>query len=544
MTDKWWQSAVGYQIYPRSFNDSNGDGIGDIQGIIAKLPYLKSLGINFIWINPIYQSPNVDNGYDISDYQQIQPEYGTMADFKQLLEKAHAIGIKVILDLVVNHTSNQHPWFIESQKSKNNPYRDFYLWADATPDKLPNDWQSFFGGSTWTYDQRTKQAYFHVFAKEQPDLNWRNPQLRQAIYTMIRWWLDLGIDGFRLDAISHIQKEPWDFKIRDNPWVPFMNVEGIEHYMAELRDLFNEYQIMSVGEASGVTSKKAISWTEPKQAGYINMIFELEHNVRQDNQLRPRIDPLGLKKVLARWQTDLKHEGWNALYVENHDNPRINSTLGNETTKSAKAIALMYMGLKGTPFIYQGQELGMTNFNFTAINQVDAKELHRQYELLLAQQIAPKQALKTVTLWSRDHSRTPMQWTAGDHAGFTTGQPWLAINRNAETINAEDEMQAPDSSWCFYQRLIRIRQQSSVFISGEFELLLKNDPTVFAYLRKGVQKTVLIIVNLSDQDKTVTLPQRICKQNWQCCLTNGQVQPVKQHFQLAAYDAYLFEIKE
>ena len=539
-SSKWWQNAVGYQIYPRSFKDSNGDGIGDIPGIIEKLPYLKSLGIDFIWVNPIYQSPNVDNGYDISDYQAIQPEFGTLADFKALLQAAHTIGIKVILDLVVNHTSDQHPWFIESQKSKDNPYRDYYLWADATPEKMPNNWQSFFGGPTWTYDAQTKQAYFHVFAKEQPDLNWRNPEVRQAIYQMIRWWLDLGIDGFRLDAISHIQKEPWDFKIRDNPWAPFMNVAGIEVYMAELRDLFNEYQIMTVGEASGVTSKKAVSWTDPAQAGYLNMIFELEHNVRQADTAQPRLDVLGLKKVLARWQTDLGQHGWNALYVENHDNPRINSILGDETAHSAKAIALMYLGLKGTPFIYQGQELGMTNFPFTTIDQANVPETRVQYQALIDQQVAPAVALVQVTQWSRDHSRTPMQWTAAADGGFTTGQPWLPVNQNTQTINVATQLAEPQSVWHFYQQLIALRHQNAVLIDGQFEWLLKKDPNVFAYLRKGSQETMLVIANLSHQAKTVTLPRRLKQWTWQYQMGNVNSRELTQHFRVAAYDAVLF----
>ncbi|WP_413476127.1 glycoside hydrolase family 13 protein [Latilactobacillus fuchuensis] len=539
-SSKWWQNAVGYQIYPRSFKDSNGDGIGDIPGIIEKLPYLKSLGIDFIWVNPIYQSPNVDNGYDISDYQAIQPEFGTLADFKALLQAAHTIGIKVILDLVVNHTSDQHPWFIESQKSKDNPYRDYYLWADATPEKMPNNWQSFFGGPTWTYDAQTKQAYFHVFAKEQPDLNWRNPEVRQAIYQMIRWWLDLGIDGFRLDAISHIQKEPWDFKIRDNPWAPFMNVAGIEVYMAELRDLFNEYQIMTVGEASGVTSKKAVSWTDPAQAGYLNMIFELEHNVRQADTAQPRLDVLGLKKVLARWQTDLGQHGWNALYVENHDNPRINSILGDETAHSAKAIALMYLGLKGTPFIYQGQELGMTNFPFTTIDQANVPETRVQYQALIDQQVAPAVALVQVTQWSRDHSRTPMQWTAAADGGFTTGQPWLPVNQNTQTINVATQLAEPQSVWHFYQQLIALRHQNAVLIDGQFEWLLKKDPNVFAYLRKGSQETMLVIANLSHQAKTITLPRRLKRWTWQYQMGNVNSCELTQHFRVAAYDAVLF----
>jgi len=296
MKNTWWKSAIGYQVYPRSFKDSNGDGIGDIKGIISKLPYLKSLGIDFIWLNPIYKSPNVDNGYDISDYESIETDFGTLDDFKSLLKKAHKIDIKIILDLVVNHTSDQHRWFLESKKSKTNPYRDYYMWANATPEKMPNEWINFSKKSTWTYDSTTKQAYFHVFAPQQPDLNWKNPRMRADIYKMIRWWLDLGVDGFRLDAISHIQKESWEYDSKNNPWSPFMNVKGIEKYMGEMRDIFNEYSIMTVGEASGVSSKQAPDWTDSKRDGYINMIFELEHNVRKGEPGHEQIDILGILK--------------------------------------------------------------------------------------------------------------------------------------------------------------------------------------------------------------------------------------------------------
>ena len=404
-----FHKMVGYQIYPKSFKDSNGDGLGDIKGIIEKLPYLRELGVDFLWINPIYKSPQIDGGYDISDFYAIDEMFGTLDDFQTLLKEAHDLDLKIMLDLVVNHTSDQHPWFIESQKSKDNPYRDYYLWEDASPNQMPNEWISFFGGSTWAYDEKTKQAYFHVFAKEQPDLNWKNPKVCQEIYKMIRWWLDLGIDGFRLDAISHIQKMPWSYKIKswkgNGPWIPFMNVSGIETYMAELKAIFDEYGALTVGEASGVQSTEAPDWTD--ESGYINMIFELEHNVRKAND-QSQGDTYGYKKVIMRWQKDLLSRGWNALYIENHDQPRSIDTFGNGSIESAKALAVSYMLLRGTPFIYQGQEFGMSNFPFTDSKQLRSDEIIKQYDQLLTK-LSEKEALEEVSKNSREHSRTPLQ---------------------------------------------------------------------------------------------------------------------------------------
>lgn len=502
---KWWKNAVGYQIYPRSFMDSNDDGIGDLKGIQSKLPYLKELGIDFIWLNPIYQSPNIDNGYDISDYQAINPEFGTLEDLKNLLEEAHAQGIRLIMDLVVNHTSDQHPWFIESRKDRENPYRDYYLWADATPEKMPNNWQSFFGGSTWTYDQQTKQAYFHVFAKEQPDLNWKNPAVREEIYQMIRWWLDFGIDGFRLDAISHIQKEPWDFKITDNPWAPFMNVSGIETYMSELREIFRSYDIMTVGEASGVNSKKAPFWTH-EEDGYIDMIFELEHQVRSGEPGQEVGDLLGFKKVLSRWQKDLQPIGWNALYIDNHDNPRSNSVFGNGTSESASALATAYMLLRGTPFIYQGQELGMTNYPFESIDEVNATDSLASYHAWLEQGLSPEEALRLTTHWTRDHSRTPMHWN--NFGGFSNSLPWMKVNPNTDKINVAMQQADLFSPLNYYKKLISLRKSMPVFISGSYQIELPKHPTVWAYTRKTVSDEAYVITNLSDQPQSVTLPNR------------------------------------
>lgn len=486
-----FHKMVGYQIYPKSFKDSNGDGIGDINGIIEKIPYLRELGIDFIWINPIYKSPQVDGGYDISDYQVIDEMFGSLEDFKKLLDKAHENGLKVIMDLVVNHTSDQHPWFLESQKSKDNPYRDYYLWEDASPNQMPNDWISFFGGSTWAYDEKTKQAYFHVFAKEQPDLNWKNPKVRQEIYDMIRWWLDLGIDGFRLDAISHIQKMPWNYKIKswkgDGPWVPFMNVAGIETYMSDLKAIFDEYGALTVGEASGVRSKQAPDWTD--EAGYINMIFELEHNVRKSNG-NGQGSIYGYKKVIMRWQEDLLERGWNALYIENHDQPRSIDTFGDGSIESAKALAVSYMLLRGTPFIYQGQEFGMTNFPFTDAKQLRADEIKKKYEMLMTE-LSANQALAEVTQNSREHSRTPMQWDNSKNAGFTSGQAWMEMNPNFSVINSQTNQELIE----LYKKLIELRHQEPAISEGSIKFHFKRHPQVLVYERAEF----LIIVNLADK---------------------------------------------
>lgn len=486
-----FHKMVGYQIYPKSFKDTNGDGIGDINGIIEKIPYLRELGIDFIWINPIYKSPQVDGGYDISDYQVIDEMFGSLEDFKKLLDKAHENGLKVIMDLVVNHTSDQHPWFLESQKSKDNPYRDYYLWEDASPNQMPNDWISFFGGSTWAYDEKTKQAYFHVFAKEQPDLNWKNPKVRQEIYDMIRWWLDLGIDGFRLDAISHIQKMPWNYKIKswkgDGPWVPFMNVAGIETYMSDLKAIFDEYGALTVGEASGVRSKQAPDWTD--EAGYINMIFELEHNVRKSNG-NGQGSIYGYKKVIMRWQEDLLERGWNALYIENHDQPRSIDTFGDGSIESAKALAVSYMLLRGTPFIYQGQEFGMTNFPFTDAKQLRADEIKKKYEMLMTE-LSANQALAEVTQNSREHSRTPMQWDNSKNAGFTSGQAWMEINPNFSFINSRNNQELIE----LYKKLIELRHQEPAISEGSIKFHFKRHPQVLVYERAEF----LIIVNLADK---------------------------------------------
>lgn len=486
-TKNWFHKAVGYQIYPKSFYDSNADGIGDIQGMIEKLQYLKDLGVDFLWINPIYKSPQVDGGYDIADYYAIDEMFGTLEDFTIFIQEAHRLGLKVISDLVVNHTSDQHPWFIESRKSKDNPYRDYYMWADAKPEQMPNDWISFFGGSTWTYDEQTEQAYFHVFAKEQPDLNWRNPKCREEIYSMVRWWLELGIDGFRLDAISHIQKENWDFKIKswkgDGPWKPFMNVSGIETYMHDLKAIFDEYGALTVGEASGVSSKQAPDWTD--ENGYVNMIFELEHNARDDNG---NGYVYGMKKTLIRWQKDMLERGWNALYLENHDQARVIDVFGDGSLESAKALAVAYMLLRGTPFIYQGQEIGMHNFPFSKVSQMRSEELIRQYHEHVEAGMSHEEAFEKMTKNSREHSRTPMQWSDEKNAGFSSGKPWMDVNPDYPEVNVANRTELLD----LYSQLIDLRHDEKAISDGGIIFHYERHLQAFVYERDEF----LVMVNL------------------------------------------------
>ncbi|MFC4652072.1 alpha-glucosidase [Lactococcus nasutitermitis] len=531
----WFHHAVGYQIYPKSFRDANADGIGDIQGMIEKLSYLKELGVDFLWINPVYKSPQVDGGYDISDYYAIDEMFGTLDDFKLLLNEAHKLGLKVIMDLVVNHTSNLHPWFIESQKSRENPYRDYYLWADATAEKMPNDWKSFFGGSTWTYDDATQQAYFHVFAAEQPDLNWKNPKLREEIYKMVRWWLELGLDGFRLDAISHIQKEPWDFKIKswrgNGPWQPFMNVAGIENYMHELKAIFDDYGALTVGEASGVLSSEAANWTD--ENGYINMIFELEHNARRADGSG---DIYGFKKVLMRWQKDQLARGWNALYLENHDQPRSIDAFGDGSLASAKALAVAIMLLRGTPFIYQGQEIGMTNFPFSDISQLRSAEVIQHYDELVAQGERAEDALAEIVLNTRDHSRTPMQWDTSAESGFTAGKPWMAVNPNYQTVNVE----ASQELLGLYKDLIKLRHDEKAISDGSVKFYFERHLNAFVYERDEF----LIMVNLGQKKAHLDLGKVFDSsvKNYQQVL-GSQARELTEKMTLSAWEYQVFKRK-
>ncbi|OTP27293.1 glycoside hydrolase family 13 protein [Enterococcus mundtii] len=540
-TEKWWKEAVGYQIYPASFKDSNNDGIGDINGIRQKLSYLKELGIDFIWINPIYQSPFVDNGYDISDYQAILKKFGTMDEFDALLAEAHQMGIKIIMDLVINHSSDQHEWFIESRQSVDNPYRDYYIWVDGTPDQAPNEWQSIFGGSAWQYDEQTGQYYLHIFAKEQPDLNWESDKLKDELFTMIRWWLDKGIDGFRLDAISHVKKDEYSVQATENPFSPFQNVSGIEDHLTELKNVFDEYDIMTVGEASGVSASEGPEWVG--ENGYFDMIFEFDHISIWKHEKDGDLDVLSLKQSLSAWQRALDGKGWNALYMENHDVPRCVSVFGDTSPAywqvSAKAIAMMYFFLQGTPFIYQGQEIGMTNLPFSSIDEIDAVDSRRLYQQLLDEGRSEEEALDIVANTTRDNSRTPMQWNDHLYAGFSEVAPWLLVNPNHQIINVADQTNDPESILSFYKKMIALRRENKGLVYGSFNEYLPENEQLFVYERVLDEERYLIIVNLTDEAATYTLPTEI-ETTWEVLLENQSGQEFQSSGTFAPYEARLY----
>ncbi|WP_077735481.1 glycoside hydrolase family 13 protein [Bacillus sonorensis] len=508
MTRAWWKEAVVYQIYPRSFMDSDGDGIGDLNGIRMKLPYIQELGADAIWICPVFDSPNADNGYDIRDYQSIMKEFGTMADFDALLAEAHRLGLKLIIDLVINHTSDEHPWFIESRSDKTSPKRDWYIWKDGKGGHEPNNWESIFGGSAWSFDPKTDQYYLHIFDEKQPDLNWENGDMRRSLYSMINWWLDKGIDGFRVDAISHIKKKaglpdlPNPEGFRFVPSFAFhMNVEGIMDFLLELKEetFARHPDIMTVGEANGVSAEEAEAWVGEKN-GIFNMIFQFEHLGLWDIDDEEQIDIVRLKRILSSWQTALEVTGWNALFIENHDQPRAVSVWGEDGTyriESAKALAAMYFLMKGTPFIFQGQEIGMTNAAFSRIEDYDDVSVKRFYRIQKEKGRSHEDIMKAVRKKSRDNARTPMQWTDGQNAGFTCGKPWLNINDNYCTINVANEQKERHSIYRFYKQIIALRKRHDVFIDGTFELLLPEDPQIIAYLRKLGGEKAIVIVNLS-----------------------------------------------
>ncbi|WP_210364332.1 alpha-glucosidase [Bacillus sp. REN3] len=502
----WWKEAVAYQVYPRSFKDSNGDGIGDLQGMISKLDYLKDLGIDVIWICPMYKSPNDDNGYDISDYQGIMDEFGTMEDFDQLLEETHKRGMKLIIDLVINHTSDEHAWFIESRSSKDNPKRDWYIWRDGKNGAEPNNWESIFGGSAWEFDENTDQYFLHIFSRKQPDLNWENKEVRYALYGMINWWLDKGIDGFRVDAISHIKKEE-GLKDMPNPeglqyvssFDKHMNVDGIQEYLEELKqETFSKYDIMTVGEANGVSIEEAELWVG-EEKGKFNMVFQFEHLDLWDSE-KKSLDIGKLKKVFTRWQKGLEGKGWNALFIENHDKARIVSTWGNDSEywkESATALAAMYFLMQGTPFIYQGQEIGMTNVQFPSIEDYDDVAVRNMYEIRRQNGVPHDEIMDFIWATSRDNSRTPMQWSDAPNAGFTTGKPWLGINPNYAEINVEQQLHDPGSILHFYKKMIRIKKDHDVFTYGTYDLILEDDEQIFAYTRTLGDQQAIILSNLS-----------------------------------------------
>ncbi|NGT02766.1 glycoside hydrolase family 13 protein [Clostridium perfringens] len=510
MNKKWWKELIAYQIYPKSFMDSNGDGIGDIQGIISKLDYLKDLGIDLIWLCPMYKSPNHDNGYDISDYKDILDEFGTMDDFNELLNEVHNRGMKLIIDLVINHTSHEHPWFIESRSSRDNPKRDWYIWREGKGDEEPNNWESIFKGSAWEFCENSEEYYLHLFAKEQPDLNWENKEVRSELYKMINWWLDKGIDGFRVDAISHIKKEE-GLKDMDNPeglkyvssFEKHMNVEGINSHLKELKEeTFSKYDIVTVGEANGVSANEADHWVAEDE-GTFNMIFQFEHLNLWNYEEGQGFDVKAYKDVLTNWQNSLEGKGWNALFIENHDIPRVVSTWGNDKeylTECAKAFGAIYFLQKGTPFIYQGQELGMTNVKYHSISEYDDVKTINTYNERIESGVSEEIALKEAWVTSRDNSRTPMQWNSSKNAGFTCGKPWIGVNENYKTINVEIEERDENSVLNFYKKLIKLKKSNEALIYGVYDLILEEDENIFAYTRTLNNEKFLIMANLTGEN--------------------------------------------
>ena len=549
MKKVWWKEAVAYQIYPRSFMDSNGDGIGDLNGIILKLDYLKALGVDVIWVSPFYKSPNDDCGYDISDYKDIMDEFGTMADFDRLLEEVHKRGMKLIADLVINHTSDEHPWFIESRSSKDNPKRDWYIWRDGKDGAEPNNWESIFSGSAWEYDEETEQYYMHIFSRKQPDLNWENPEVRDALYEMINWWLDKGIDGFRVDAISHIKKEdgladmpnPQNLKYVSS-FDKHMNVDGIQPLLEELKEnTFAKYDIMTVGEANGVKVEDANLWVGEEE-GKFNMVFQFESLGLWKDQSSEGTDICELKRSLTKWQKGLEGIGWNALFIENHDLPRIVSSLGDDVNywkESATSLGMMYFMMQGTPFIYQGQEIGMTNVVFDKVEDYQDVQSTGLYYSKLEQGMAHEDIMEIIRATARGNTRTPMQWNSESNAGFTTGTPWIGVNPNYPQINVEAQEEDPDSILNFYKEMVTLRKSDDVFMYGTYDLVQENHPEIYAYTRTLGEKRVLILCNLKGKETSINL-ENMSVSSEQLLLANI---PVEEHELMSELNFKPFEAR-
>ncbi|MFC3884604.1 alpha-glucosidase [Bacillus songklensis] len=559
MSKTWWKESVVYQVYPRSFMDSNGDGIGDLRGIISKLDYLKKLGIDVIWLSPVYKSPNDDNGYDISDYQNIMDEFGTMADWEDLLSEVHKRGMRLIMDLVVNHSSDEHPWFVEAKKSKDNPYRDYYIWRPGKDGKEPNNWYSNFGGSAWQYDEATGEYYLHLFSKKQPDLNWANPKLRKEVYDMMKWWLDKGIDGFRMDVINFISKpeelpdgEPKPGKKYASGSKYYRNGPHIHDYLQEMnREALSSYDVMTVGEMPGVTPELARLYTDEDRKE-VNMVFQFEH-MGLDNgpngkwDLKP-LNLLDLKQNLTKWQKALEEKGWNSLYFNNHDQPRSVSRFGNDKeyrVESAKMLATLLHMMKGTPYVYQGEEIGMTNVRFESIDDYRDIEIMNMYQEQKEDGIPEEQIMESIYAKGRDNSRTPMQWNASPNAGFTTGTPWIKVNPNYHEVNAEQAMADPDSVYHYYRKLIQLRKEQDIIVYGDYELLLEDHPEIFAYKRTLDGQTLLVVCNFFGKKPVFGLPDTIEYNSAQLLISNYAVDETEtiHTIKLKPYETRVYLLK-
>lgn len=522
----WWKEAVVYQIYPRSFMDSNGDGIGDLNGITEKLEYLKELGIDVIWLSPVYQSPNDDNGYDISDYQAIMEEFGTMEDYDRMLARAHELGIKIMMDLVVNHTSDEHAWFVESRKSVDNPYRDFYIWRKGKDGKEPNNWGSCFSGSAWKYDPQTDMYFLHLFSKKQPDLNWDNPKVRDQVFEMMNWWCEKGIDGFRMDVISLISKPEGlpDGVPGENGYADSGCANGphVHEYLKEMnKKVLSHYNLITVGEASGVTLEEAKKYASA-DGSELNMVFQFEHvgsgpegNNRFGKWDSHKMSLPVWKKILSKWQTGLEGKAWNSLFLANHDQPRSVSWFGNDSAEyreiSAKMLATCLHMMQGTPYVYQGEELGMCNAYFDKLEDYrDIESLNAYKELTETCGVSHEEMMGYLKRISRDNARTPMQWDDSANAGFTTGTPWIKVNSNYKTVNAKQQTTDPDSVFSYYKELIRLRHENDIIVYGEYELLEPQNEELFIYTRTWNNEQLMVLCNFTDKD--VVIPAAVMAQ--------------------------------
>lgn len=565
---EWWKNSVVYQIYPRSFMDSDGDGVGDLKGITEKLPYVAELGVDIIWLSPIFASPNDDNGYDISDYRAIMTEFGTMADFDELLARAHALGLKIVLDLVANHSSDEHPWFIESRKSKEGPYADYYIWHDGLRDENgravapPNRWGAFFGGSTWEYVPERDQYYLHSFSKKQPDLNWQNPKVRQEVYELMRFWCDKGIDGFRMDVINCIGKD--DEVPLEEPGkpgfytgIPYQNHPRAFVYLREMnREVLSHYDLMTVGETGGVTPEKAAQYA-PADGSVLSMVFQFEHTDMDKNDPYNETGALSFdlrefKRIMSRWQTELRDKAWGSLWISNHDQPRPVSRWGNDAPqwreKSAKMLGHCLHFMQGTPYVYQGEELGMTNVPFrTKADFRDIRARNNLRDVPARGEATEEQVFRRLLHRSRDNARTPMQWSAEKHAGFSRAEEtWIMVNPNYPEINAAEQLAREDSVFRYYQELIRLRHEQPVITTGDYTLLEPESDKTYAYLRTSPEETLLVALNFTAEEQTVSVPEALRQRVPELWLTNdpdlqsSADQPAGEHLRLPPYAAVTY----
>jgi oligo-1,6-glucosidase len=557
MQKKWWKECIVYLIYPRSFFDSNGDGIGDLRGILQKLNYLRDLGVDVVWLSPVYRSPNDDNGYDISDYQDIMTEFGTLADLDLLLEEMHRRGIKLVMDLVVNHTSDEHPWFVEARKSKDNPYRNYYIWRPGKNGGEPNNWASTFSGSAWEYDATTDEYYLHLFSKKQPDLNWENPKVRQEIFTMMHWWLKRGVDGFRTDVINMISKVPGlpDAEVLNTDRYQstrqlVVNGPRLLEFLHEMKEkVLCQYDILTVGETPSITTRQAIAITN-EDDGFLNMVFQFEHmDLGGSHRELGSWKLADLKKVMTRWQKDMEGKGWNSNYLNNHDSPRQVSHFGNDgpyRVESAKMLGTFLHMLQGTPYVYQGEEIGMTNVAFETIadyNDIEAINLY--HELVDEKGQDPAQVMRLIHAKGRDNARTPMQWNDSPQAGFTSGTPWLKVNPNYREINIAQALADPNSIFYYYQKLIQLRKTVPTVVYGTYDLILPEHEQIYAFTRTLENERLVVILNFGAETAVFELPEDIPYSSIDLLIGNYPVDPAEEisRFDMRSYEARVYQLK-